>query len=124
MKTLKILLTFIFVFSFIISCGSEEDDKTSDLDQDTGVIGSTCWSKPILKDPNGYNVCIIPKSTNPNLPDGEFFHALPLAEIALAATISFCKEANTLDYGYLAGPGKSCFKECEKITYCLHMTNL
>jgi hypothetical protein len=117
----RFFLASIALSLLVLSACGKESENESELKEE-GLVGTTCYSRPVVRNPNGGNVCITPTSNWPGLAAGEFWYSLMLASVAKKATIEACKEANALDYG--SKYGKSCYKACEEesVTNCLPFT--
>jgi hypothetical protein len=104
----------------LLACGN--DRKEDSHLKENGLVGTTCYSHPLVKDTQGRNTCITPQSNWPSLSAGEFWYSIFLAGVARKATVQSCKDANALDYGVKFG--KSCFHACEEaaVTSCIPMT--
>jgi hypothetical protein len=114
-------MTAVTMSLLTLSACGKENENDSDLKEE-GMVGTTCYSRPIVKNPNGGNVCFTPESNWPGLSRGEFWYSLLMAPVAKKATIEACKEANALDNGVKYG--KSCYKICEEasVTTCIPFT--
>ncbi len=113
---------FYGVLSFMLAglgaCGPEKPAPSHPKEQ--GLIGTTCYATPVVKDPAGYNVCITPESNWPGMNRGEFWYVMGVSIVARQATVKSCEQANALDYGVRWG--KSCYKACEEVVNCLGFT--
>ncbi len=110
----------IFNILNLLACGNspKEDSQL----KENGLVGTTCYSRPLVKDTQGRNACITPQSNWPGLSAGEFWYSIFLAGVARKAAVQSCKDANALDYGVRFG--KSCFYACEEaaVTSCIPLT--
>lgn len=115
-----IMIAFVMGLFTLSSCG-QDNENDSEIKED-GMVGTSCYARPVVKDPNGVNVCITPESNWPSMARGEFWYSLLMAPLAKKATIEACKEANALDYGHKYG--KSCYAACEEdaVTSCIPFT--
>ena len=119
----KVIFAIGIVFGpMIAGCGATQKPETP---SDTkgggdGIIGTSCFVEPVVRDAAGLNVCAWPESNWPGLERGSLFYALGSNVTARAQAIQACHEANGLDEGVALGT--SCFHQCEVVVSCIPFT--
>lgn len=104
----------------LAACAQNKEEPQESKVKEQGLVGTSCESKPVVRDSQGFNVCSFPEPNWPGLNRGSFWYSPLTAALAKPAAIKACKDANALDYGLKYG--KSCYQACDEVTHCLVAT--
>ena len=122
MSLYRKLMVMLILGGVITGCAKQEDEPESEPKSE-GVVGTSCWVLPVLRDDQGFNVCFTPQSNWPGTSDGEMFYAGIIGILtAEEQAINACIQANALDYGTDLREG-GCAQVCRESVNCLVGTN-
>lgn len=114
---------FLLVVGLAVIAGCGEQSEEMSEPKAEGVVGTTCYVQPIIRDNFGSNVCLWPKGNWPGNPQGEMFYAGVInAFNAQDQALRACQEANGLDYGAKFESG-GCYAKCKTALSCIPFTN-